>query len=125
VIDPEKTMHYEVKPLGCEPGRLQGLSEKLIVSHYENNASTRSWGTSIGGVCRPASSKPEPGPGFCEQERAPDTCSASSLEEKVSDGCSIFYTASPIGNICRRLHSAPDGVIAPGFHDIRLEIRDK
>jgi Fe-Mn family superoxide dismutase len=27
----------EMKPLGCDPARLQGLSEKLIVSHYENN----------------------------------------------------------------------------------------
>ena len=30
-------MHYELKPLGCDPTRLKGLSEKLIVSHYENN----------------------------------------------------------------------------------------
>jgi superoxide dismutase, Fe-Mn family len=27
---------YEMKPLGCDPTRLFGLSEKLIVSHYEN-----------------------------------------------------------------------------------------
>ena len=27
----------EMKPLGCNPAALQGLSEKLIVSHYENN----------------------------------------------------------------------------------------
>jgi Fe-Mn family superoxide dismutase len=26
-----------MKPLGCDPGRLKGLSEKLVVSHYENN----------------------------------------------------------------------------------------
>jgi Fe-Mn family superoxide dismutase len=26
-----------MKPLGCDPQRLAGLSEKLIVSHYENN----------------------------------------------------------------------------------------
>lgn len=30
-------MTYQMKPLGCDPGRLQGLSEKLVVSHYENN----------------------------------------------------------------------------------------
>ena len=30
-------MTYEIKPLGCDPVRLRGLSEKLIVSHYENN----------------------------------------------------------------------------------------
>lgn len=30
-------MTYQMKPLGCDPGRLKGLSEKLIVSHYENN----------------------------------------------------------------------------------------
>jgi Fe-Mn family superoxide dismutase len=30
-------MSYEMKPLGCDPSRLKGLSEKLIVSHYENN----------------------------------------------------------------------------------------
>ena len=28
---------YEMKPLGCDPQRLTGLSEKLVVSHYENN----------------------------------------------------------------------------------------
>jgi len=30
-------MSYEMKPLSCDPLRLKGLSEKLIVSHYENN----------------------------------------------------------------------------------------
>ena len=30
-------MRYEMKALGCDPGKLKGLSEKLIVSHYENN----------------------------------------------------------------------------------------
>ncbi|HLN98845.1 MAG TPA: hypothetical protein VK208_10320, partial [Pyrinomonadaceae bacterium] len=30
-------MTYEIKPLSCNPSQLKGLSEKLIVSHYENN----------------------------------------------------------------------------------------
>ena len=30
-------MAYEMKPLSCNPTQLKGLSEKLIVSHYENN----------------------------------------------------------------------------------------
>ena len=30
-------MTYQMKPLKCDPSRLKGLSEKLIVSHYENN----------------------------------------------------------------------------------------
>jgi len=30
-------MRYEIKPLSCDPAKLKGLSEKLIVSHYENN----------------------------------------------------------------------------------------
>ena len=30
-------MTYTVKPLSCEPTKLKGLSEKLIVSHWENN----------------------------------------------------------------------------------------
>jgi Fe-Mn family superoxide dismutase len=30
-------MTYAMKPLDCDPGKLKGLSEKLIVSHYENN----------------------------------------------------------------------------------------
>jgi len=29
-------MPFEMKPLVCDPKRLRGLSEKLIVSHYEN-----------------------------------------------------------------------------------------
>jgi len=30
-------MAYEIKPLSCDPKNLKGLSEKLIVSHWENN----------------------------------------------------------------------------------------
>ena len=30
-------MSYELKPLSCDPARLNGLSERLIVSHWENN----------------------------------------------------------------------------------------
>ena len=32
-----KPMTYEMKKLSFEPGRVKGLSEKLLVSHYENN----------------------------------------------------------------------------------------
>jgi Fe-Mn family superoxide dismutase len=30
-------MTYAIKPLACDPTRVKGMSEKLIVSHYENN----------------------------------------------------------------------------------------
>lgn len=30
-------MTYSMKPLGCDPVRIKGMSERLIVSHYENN----------------------------------------------------------------------------------------
>lgn len=30
-------MGYQMKPLACDPARLAALSEKLIVSHYDNN----------------------------------------------------------------------------------------
>lgn len=30
-------MPYQIKPLACDPTRLKGLSERMIVSHYENN----------------------------------------------------------------------------------------
>src|SRR5436309_14613416 len=30
-------MTYTVKPLSCDPTTLKGLSEKLILSHWENN----------------------------------------------------------------------------------------
>jgi len=30
-------MPYAMKPLGCDPKHVKGMSEKLIVSHYENN----------------------------------------------------------------------------------------
>ena len=30
-------MPYQMKPLACDPARVQGMSERLIVSHYENN----------------------------------------------------------------------------------------
>src|SRR5258706_13844169 len=31
------TMTYALKPLPCDPTCIKGMSEKLIVSHYENN----------------------------------------------------------------------------------------
>lgn len=31
------TATYQMKPLSCDPAKLPGLSEKLIVSHYDNN----------------------------------------------------------------------------------------
>src|SRR6266850_3449117 len=30
-------MAYTVKPLACDPTRIKGMSEKLLVSHHENN----------------------------------------------------------------------------------------
>jgi Fe-Mn family superoxide dismutase len=30
-------LDYAMKELACDPARIQGMSEKLIVSHYENN----------------------------------------------------------------------------------------
>src|SRR5262249_5205942 len=30
-------MPYAMKPLACDPARIRGMSEPLIISHYENN----------------------------------------------------------------------------------------
>src|SRR6476660_7948293 len=30
-------MTFKMKPLSCDPARIKGRSERLIVSHYENN----------------------------------------------------------------------------------------
>src|SRR5437899_8723645 len=30
-------MSYRMKPLSCDPTKIKGMSERLIVSHYENN----------------------------------------------------------------------------------------
>jgi Fe-Mn family superoxide dismutase len=30
-------MPYTIKPLGCDPARIKGMSERLIISHYEYN----------------------------------------------------------------------------------------
>jgi len=30
-------MTFNMKPLGCDPARIKGMSERLIVSHYEND----------------------------------------------------------------------------------------
>jgi Fe-Mn family superoxide dismutase len=30
-------MSYTMKPLSCDPARVKGMSERLIISHYENN----------------------------------------------------------------------------------------
>jgi Fe-Mn family superoxide dismutase len=30
-------MTYKMKPLGCDPSRITCMSERLIISHYENN----------------------------------------------------------------------------------------
>ena len=36
-----KPMTYEIKPLSFDPKNIKGLSEKLLLSHYENNYSVR------------------------------------------------------------------------------------
>ena len=33
----EDQMPYQMKPLSCDPTPIKGMSERLIVSHYENN----------------------------------------------------------------------------------------
>ncbi len=33
----EMSMGYQIKPLACDPAHIKGMSEQLIVSHYENN----------------------------------------------------------------------------------------
>jgi Fe-Mn family superoxide dismutase len=30
-------MTYQIKPLSCDPAKIKGMSERLIVSHFENN----------------------------------------------------------------------------------------
>src|SRR6202163_4582947 len=30
-------MTYSIRPLSCDPARIKGMSERLIISHYENN----------------------------------------------------------------------------------------
>src|SRR5262249_43554524 len=30
-------MPYAMKPLSCDPAHIKGMSERLIISHYENN----------------------------------------------------------------------------------------
>src|SRR5258708_31650140 len=30
-------MIYKMKSLACDPARIKGMSERLIISHYENN----------------------------------------------------------------------------------------
>ncbi len=30
-------MVFEIRPLSCDPAKLKGLSERLVMSHYENN----------------------------------------------------------------------------------------
>jgi superoxide dismutase, Fe-Mn family len=29
--------YYTMKPLACDPTRIKGMSEKLVISHYEND----------------------------------------------------------------------------------------
>jgi hypothetical protein len=44
-------MSYEMKPLACDPARIKGMSERLIVSHYMAQEGT-------GRHPRPAGPKP-------------------------------------------------------------------
>ena len=30
-------MTYTMRPLSCDPARIKGMSERMIISHYENN----------------------------------------------------------------------------------------
>lgn len=31
-------MTYQIKPLSCDPARIKGMSERLIISHYGRKA---------------------------------------------------------------------------------------
>src|SRR6478672_3834448 len=33
----EAAMTYTMKPLSCDPSRVRGMSERMMISHYENN----------------------------------------------------------------------------------------
>jgi hypothetical protein len=33
----EAAVTYTMKPLSCDPNRIRGMSERMIISHYENN----------------------------------------------------------------------------------------
>src|SRR5260370_27028788 len=35
--DGDPPMPFEMKPLSCDPSHVRGMSERLIISHYENN----------------------------------------------------------------------------------------
>jgi len=37
ICDGGSLMAYQIKPLSCDPANIEGISERLIVSHYENN----------------------------------------------------------------------------------------
>jgi len=34
-------MTFAMKPLPCDPSRVRGMSERLIISHYENTTAAR------------------------------------------------------------------------------------
>jgi Fe-Mn family superoxide dismutase len=34
-------MTYQMKPLSCDPAHIKGMSERLIISHYENKLRRR------------------------------------------------------------------------------------
>ena len=34
-------MTYTKKPLSCDPSVVRGMSERMIISHYENNMAAR------------------------------------------------------------------------------------
>ena len=34
-------MPFQIKPLSCDPVRIKGMSERLIISHYDNNYAAR------------------------------------------------------------------------------------
>jgi len=38
-------MAYDIKPLPFDPKKIKGLSEKLLISHYENIIRARSDGS--------------------------------------------------------------------------------
>jgi Fe-Mn family superoxide dismutase len=37
VSEGRTAMTYAMKPLSCDPNRIRGMSERMIISHYENN----------------------------------------------------------------------------------------
>src|SRR5262245_4831461 len=92
-----------LKPLGCDPQRIKGMSEQLLVGHYENNYDAKALAAEVKAVydkiAEISAAKPCPTKSFSGSIASSNSTTAAPLEAALGS------RASPAGHVQDRHRS--------------------